>query len=547
MPRLAIDISDFSYRPPEVDEPILKNISLAVSEGEFVLLAGHSGSGKSTLIRSIASLAPGFDGGTAAGSISVCGLDTRENGPAEVARVCGTVLQDPERQVVMNTVRAELALPLESRGQTAAEVARGVEEAALMLGIEGILGRRLHELSGGELQRVAIAAALAVRPKLLLLDEPASQLDPVAADDLIWTLRRLNEEQGITVLLSEQRMDRVLAAVERVVVLEDGRLVSDASPRDHLVGAEVNGWPLTPVAAIQSQSGLKGAPPVSVKELRSTLHDLICEVEAGQLGGFEEQGIESPTRKRRSLRPKRPNGDAPIDVRGLWDERDGGKAILRGVDLSVARGEVLALMGRNGAGKSTLLRHIAGLEQATRGKVVTAGRVAWLSQNPSSFLVGESIRDCLPPEVIEKTGLEALADRNPRDLSGGEAQRAALALVLAGEEAPAVVLLDEPTRGMDQQAATRLTEIVGGLAEAGTAVIIATHDPEVAAAIGSRTVLMGEGQIIADGPTRAILTGGWHYSTETARVFGVAGGPLTADEGAQAVAQWFATESEALR
>ena len=234
MNRTAVSVDAFAFQHPEVRVLTLDGLSFDLEEGEFALLAGASGSGKSTLIRAIAGLAPGFDGGTAAGSITVCGLDTRENGPAAIARVCGTVLQDPERQVVMNTVRAELALPLESRGQTASEVARGVEEAALMLGIENLLERKLQGLSGGELQRVAIAAALAVRPNVLLLDEPASQLDPVAADDLIWTLRRLNEEQGITILLAEQRMELALAAVDRVLMLDTGQLVGDHTPADHL-------------------------------------------------------------------------------------------------------------------------------------------------------------------------------------------------------------------------------------------------------------------------------------------------------------------------
>lgn len=533
MNRNAISVEDFSYRPPEMSEAILNGISFSVGEGEFVLLAGASGAGKSTLIRAIASLAPGFDGGTAAGQIQVCGLDTRDNGPAEIARVCGTVLQDPERQVVMNTVRAELALPLESRGFGSGEVARGVEEAALMLGIEGILDRRLQELSGGELQRVAIAAALAVRPSVLLLDEPASQLDPVAADDLIWTLRRLNEEQGITIVLSEQRMERVLAAVDRVLVLDGGQLVGDSIPHQHLELAQREGWPVPPAAQIHNTAMLAGTPPVSVKELRTALR------EGGSVPGYADLpdygDVQVSPSSGRSRRFSRDRDQSPVVVKGLWDERDGGKTILAGVDLTVASGEVVALMGRNGAGKSTLLRHLAGLEKATRGRATTKGRVAWLSQTPASFLLGETLADCLAAELLESASLTHLSDRSPRDLSGGETQRAALALVLSGDEPPSVVLLDEPTRGMDQASADRLSETVSQLSAQGAAVIVATHDPELAARLASRTVLMGETSVIADGPTRAILTGGWHYSTEAARAIGLPGGPLTAQEGAELI------------
>ena len=204
-------------------------------------------------------------------------------------------------------------------------------------------------------------------------------------------------------------------------------------------------------------------------------------------------------------------------------------------------------MGRNGAGKSTLLRHIAGLEKATRGTARAEGRVAWLSQTPSAFLAGETLADCVPPDVLAAAGLTDFASRNPRDLSGGETQRAALALVLAGAEPPSVVLLDEPTRGMDESSAAMLASRVAELAADGAAVLIATHDPELAAKVSSRTVLMGEGAFIADSSTRSILTGGWHYATETARAIGIQGGPITPAEGARVVRNWLEQTSEAAK
>jgi len=546
----AVSLTEFSFRHPAESVPALGDLTFSLTEGEFVLLAGPSGAGKSTLIRAIAGLAPTFDGGTAAGSIAVCGLDTREHGPADIARVCGTVLQEPERQVVMNTVRAELALPLESRGHSANEVARGVEEAALVLGIQGLLGRRLQNLSGGELQRVAIAAALAVRPKVLLLDEPASQLDPVAADELIWTLRRLNEEQGITILLSDQRIERILPAVDRVLTLGGGRLIGDASPREHLRLAADCGWPLPPVAKIHAEAKLVGEIPASVKDLRSRLTE--AGVDGSALGKVFHAHHQQPeprelSTRRRLPRIRRQENEHALTVRGLWDEREGGKTILAGVSLAVEAGEVVALMGRNGAGKTTLLRHAAGLESPTRGHVATGGRVVWLSQTPSAFLAGDSIAKSVPPEALAAAGLDHLADRNPRDLSGGETQRAALALVLAGEEEPAVVLLDEPTRGMDEASAAQLEARLQQLANAGAAILVATHDPELAARIASRTVLMGEGEVIADGTTRSVLSGGWHYSTETSRALGIPGGPITPEEGAALVSACLQAQREVSR
>jgi energy-coupling factor transport system ATP-binding protein len=217
---LAFEAVTYTY--PEAGAPALRELSLMVEPGEFVVVAGLSASGKSTLLRAACGLVPHFHGGTFAGRVTVGGLDTRDHGPGELAAVAGTVFQDPETQILMGTVRAELAFPLENRGHSAASVARGVEEAALALGIERLLERTTRELSGGELQRVALAAALAGRPELVLLDEPTSQLDPVAGDELISLLRRLNEQWGAAVVMIEHRLERCLSAADRVLALAGG-------------------------------------------------------------------------------------------------------------------------------------------------------------------------------------------------------------------------------------------------------------------------------------------------------------------------------------
>ena len=232
MSELVLDRVTYTY--PGGARPALADVSLRVEPGEFVVLAGGSGSGKSTLLRAAAGLVPHFHGGEFAGRLVAGGLDSREHGPAELSAVAGSLFQDPETQVVMGTVRAELAFPLENRGWGAAAVARGVEEAALALGVAALLDRSTHELSGGELQRVALGAALAGRPRLLLLDEPTSQLDPVAGDELLGVLRRVNEEWGTAVVLAEHRLERCLAAADRVIALEDGAVTIDADPRGFL-------------------------------------------------------------------------------------------------------------------------------------------------------------------------------------------------------------------------------------------------------------------------------------------------------------------------
>jgi energy-coupling factor transport system ATP-binding protein len=528
--------------------PALRDVSLRVGEGELVVLAGASACGKSTLLRAAAGLVPHFHGGTFGGRAVVGGLDTREHGPGELSAVAGSLFQDPETQVVLTTVRAELAFPLENRGAPATAVARGVEEVALALGIERLLDRSSAELSGGELQRVALGAALASRPRLLLLDEPTSQLDPVAGDELLWLLRRLNEEWGTTVLLAEHRLERCLAHADRLVVLDGGRIACDDEPRAALRWCAEHAPVLeTPAARLLRRVGLQ-PPPRGVRDARATLraHGMLPEPpplasvdfvgpsptnstlgKGGGDGGGEGGGAGG----RRLLRRRAAAPPPALAARGVWQELRGGAAILRGVDLALAPGERAVLLGRNGAGKSTLLRHLAGLDRPTRGRVHAAGRVGLLLQNPGDYLLAERAGDEASPEALRLVGLEHVADRHPRDLSGGERQRLALAIVLDGEP-PAALLLDEPTRGMDRGAKAVLGDHLRGLAAGGAAVLVATHDVEFAAALAQRAVLLADGRVIADGPATALLAGGWHFSTETARVLGGAGAALTPDDGA---------------
>jgi len=509
----VLELSGVGYAYPDAGDAALQDLTLAVEAGEFVVVAGGSGSGKSTLLRAAAGLVPHFHGGTFSGRLRCGGLDTREHGPGELAAVAGTLLQDPETQVLMGTVRAELAFPLENRGFGGAAVARGVEEAALALGIAGLLDRSTHELSGGELQRVALGAALAGRPRIVLLDEPTSQLDPVAGDELLGVLRRVNEEWGTAVLLAEHRLERCLPAADRVLALESGRLAFDGSPE-----AFLERRPETPIARLFALAG-RPERPVTVKAARAAL------------GGVRscDPAPDPPAGRPRLRRVRRPT--AALALERVWFERDA--AVLRGVDLRVEPGETVALMGRNGAGKSTLLRLAAGLERPSRGKLSTAGRVALLLQHPGDYFLHDRVDAELPHARLEAAGLGHLAARHPRDLSGGERQRLALEIVL-GEGEPAVACLDEPTRGMDRGHKDALARRLLALASGGTAVIVATHDAEFAAAFAARTVLLGDGRPVADAPTAEVLGGGWYFATQVARVLGTRA--LTPEEGAAHVA-----------
>jgi energy-coupling factor transport system ATP-binding protein len=529
MPEPLVVAERFSYRYPEAARPSLRTLTFELEPGTFTVLAGVSGSGKSTLLRALCGLVPHFHGGEASGELSVGGLDVRDHGPGELASVCGTVFQEPETQVVMSGVRAELELPLEHRGEPAAAVARAVEETALGVGVAHLLDRRTDTLSGGELQRVAIAAAMVHDPPLLVLDEPTSQLDPVAGDELVWQLRRLNEDWGTAVVVAEHRLERCLPAADRVIAMVDGDIACDAPPAEFLAWAsEARPALATPAARLFSMAGLRPLP-ASVKQAHAGLRA------AGIAPTRPPAHAEDSEPRARRLWQRRSAGPAPaLAVRDLWFEVEDGPAILRGISLELRAGERVALMGRNGAGKSTLMRLAKGLAEPTRGRVERAGNVALLLQNPGDFLVHDHAVDDAGVAGVASAGLAGREDANPRDLSGGERQRLALEVVLAGEPS-AVVLLDEPTRGMDRIHKDELAARTGDLAGAGAAVMVATHDTEFAASLADRIVLLGQGVVIADGSPSDVLGGGRHFSTEVARVTG--GAALLPEEGARLLAR----------
>jgi energy-coupling factor transport system ATP-binding protein len=574
VPALAIDGLTYSYpaaaarsrhSPHQSGVDVgcaLHDVSLTLAPGEFALLAGRSACGKTTLLRAACGLVPHFHGGEMQGSVHVAGMDAIAGGPGELAAAVGYVAQDPEAQVVSTTVAAEIELPLEMRGEPQAARARAVEEVALALAIPHLLGRTVDTLSGGELQRVALAAALVTRPQLVLLDEPTSQLDPVAGDELVWLLRRLNEEWGITILLSEHRLERCLAAADRIVAMGSGSISFDGPPSDFLAWAQQADVALeTPAARLFSLAGIEPLP-TGVRQARQTLVSAETNLGrvAGGRGGPGGSGVSfSPTdsvsgvgARAKNPAPERTpparRQDPPaIAVRDLWVElsgEDSPRDVLRGIDLRIDRGERVALMGRNGAGKSTLLRTLAGLVDPVRGKAATPNGIALLTQNPGDYLVRERVGDELPGDAglaaLRTVGLEHAVDADPRDLSGGQRQRLALAIVLAGrmdgDRLPGLVALDEPTRGMDRAHKHELIELIEDLASRGAGVLVATHDVEFAAGFAQRVVLLGDGAVIADGPAAEVLSGGWYFATEVARILDLPG-VVTPEQGAAALAQ----------
>lgn len=510
----ALTLSDFSYAYPGERSSGVRDMTLDIASGEFVVVCGESGGGKSTLLRTASGLVPHHFGGVVSGAASVVGNDLRTSGPGPLAAVCGSVFQDPEVQTVMGRVRNEIAFPLENLGWTGAEIGVAVEETAQVLGIGHLLDRRTNELSGGELQRVVLAAAMAPRPPLLALDEPTSQLDPVAADDLIQTLARLNADWGTTILLVDHRFERALAFADRVLLVESGRIAFDGPPREFLASAaeapELR-WLLPPTADLCDRVGVDPLP-LTTKEARRAIGRVERRIpEAAP----DEAGEASPVLRLDSVSHRYADRSHPA---------------LEDVSLSFVAGQATALMGANGSGKSTLLRIARGVQRADSGKVRAEGEVGLLLQNPNDYLIHERVADEAPQHALAMFGLDRLSESDPRDLSGGERQRLALAIVM--QDRPVALLLDEPTRGMDRKRRDELADEICSLATEGVAVVVATHDAEFAARFADRVVMLASGRVVADGEPRDLLGAGWHFCTEVARLL-PGSGALTAEDAAR--------------
>ncbi len=439
----------FSY--PAAPRAALQDVSLTVERGELVALLGPSGSGKSTLLRAFAGLVPHFHGGRFAGRVEVAGLDTRRHRPAELAGKVATLFQDPEDQVVLTRVANEVAFGLENVGTPPAEIPGRVEKALAAVGAAHLAGRRVERLSGGELQRVCLASALALEPELLLLDEPTSQLDPEAAEALVELACRLR--RGAGVVLSEQRPSRVLDDVDRVVFMEEGRIALDAEREAALAWIEEHRPAYLPRALCQHVSML------------TRLDDVVC-----RLGGVSF-----------AYRP--------------------GTPVLADVELELRRGEIVALTGSNGSGKTTLAKLAAGLLEPAAGTVCRSGRAAYLSQDPGRYLVRERVDEEVALAVggnlararrtLAEVGLAGYEQRHPRDLSSGERERLALAAVLVVE--PDLLVLDEPTRGVDPERKTQVAALLRRQA-AGRATLVVTNDAVFAAQAADRVVSLSPGR-----------------------------------------------------
>ena len=506
---------------PDMHAPVLERVTLELPEGELVLVVGRTGSGKSTLLSAINGLVPHFTGGTLTGSVTVDGRDTSVNPPRELADLVGVVMQDPMSGFVTETVEDELAYGMECLGLAPDVMRRRVEETLDLLGLAELRGRALRTLSGGQRQRVAIGAVLTSHPKVLVLDEPTSALDPGAAEEVLAALQRLVHDLGITVVMAEHRLERVVQYADRIVVVPGGGApVIAGAPNDIMVQAPI----APPVVQLGRLAGWSPLP-LSVRDARRAagpLRDLLL-------------GRAEPVRSAVVL------GQLLAEVSDLTITY-GTHVALEHVNLQVHRGEVITLMGRNGAGKSTLMSSLVGLRSPLGGRVQIQGRdparlpagqllksVGLVPQDPADLLEAATVaEECragdkdahaeagttrallalLAPEINDST--------HPRDLSEGQRLVLALAIVLAAR--PPLLLLDEPTRGLDYPTKTRLVAILADLAAAGHAVVLATHDVELAAEVATRVVVLADGQIVADGSTAHVLSASPMFAPQVAKV-----------------------------
>ena len=514
-----------SVRYSGADSDALTDVDLVLPAGEFCLVVGPTGSGKTTLLGAATGHVPHFTGGLLRGRVLVGGRDTRTHPPRELADVVGTVGQRPMDGFVTDSVEDELAFVMESLALDPAVMRRRVEETLDLLGLADVRRKSLSELSSGQQQRVAIGAAITAHPQVLVLDEPTSALDPGAAEEVLAALHRLVHDLGVTVLLSEHRLERVVQYADSVLCLTaPGQPAKYGSPGEVLAKSLV----APPVVALAKLAGWSPVP-VSVRDARRLAPALLERLDAAV-------PAEPVADHARSI------GEALMSARGVWQRYRTGPSVLRGLDLDVQAGEVLAIMGRNGSGKTTLLSALQGGLRAERGSVtldgvpvhtLAAGRrrrsVSLVPQEPGDLLYLDTVAaECAQADA--ESGAEAgttlaLLERlipglapgqDPRDLSEGQRLSLVLAIQLAG--GPRVVLLDEPTRGLDYSAKNRLTEILAGLAREGTAVVLSSHDVEYVAATADRVVLLSEGEIIANGATAAVVLSSPTYAPQVAKI-----------------------------
>jgi len=527
-----LSVEDLSYRYPKTTEFSLHDVSLQVSEGEYVAVMGSTGAGKTTLCLALNGIVPHFYGGEFFGSVRVGTMDTVDHPTHELARHVGMVFQDIDMQLTAPTVANEVAFPLENLCFPVEEINRRVPAALEALRLKGLEDKHPHQLSGGQKQRLAIAAALAIRPTLLVLDEPTSQLDPVGSQEVFEVTRRLNQDHGITVVMVSHASEELAEYADRILLLSRGELQADKPPGDFFQDIdfllEHGVRPPAVTAAFSTAvrgSNAPGRYPV-------TLSEALEQRWSVQSGPRPHSTFATP-------------GDAPVHsnetvirTRDLQFSYEDGTEALRGLSVDIKQGDYIAIVGQNGAGKSTLIRHFVGLLTPSTGAVQVfdrytqdyevseiAQRVGYVSQNPDNQIFTDSVRtevsyallklgvakDEVAARVdqsLEQLDLGDVADRHPVTLSKADRSRVVIAAILAMR--PEVLIFDEPTTGQDYQGSKAILELTRELWESGKTIIVVTHHLYLLPGYAERLLIMGRGRLLSDSSLRSGL-----YATAT--------------------------------
>ena len=530
----AIKVTNFGFDYAIGNETALSDISFTVNEGEFIVVCGPSGCGKSTLLKSLKpQLKPN---GTTRGTIEFYGEDIYSLPEEKTAAEIGFVMQNPDAQIVTDKVWHELAFGLENLGVETPIIRSRVAEMANYFGIHNWFRKKTAELSGGQKQLLNLASVMLMQPKLIILDEPSSQLDPIAAREFLENVRKINLELGTTIIITEHNLEEVYGYADKVLLMEEGKIRKYLTPQEmaqYLATEEPDGmYKALPTPARMYGSVLRGECPLSIVEGRNWFSRLV-----------EEKHPESPV----LINNERPS-EKVIDISEVWFQYEkGADPVLRDLSLSVRKGEICSILGGNGAGKTTMLSVISQKRKYNMGSIKICGKelnkykgielfehnMAVLPQNPQSLFVFETLkRDLeevfvnskLPKKEIEervlsmakKLGIDSLLERHPYDLSGGEMQKAALAKILLLE--PKLILLDEPTKGMDALSKENMGNILRELTAEGATILMVTHDIEFCAKYSDHCMLFFDGYIVSEGTPKKFFSENSFYTTAASRM-----------------------------
>ena len=506
---------------PTSTRTILEELTFTVAEGELVLVMGSTGSGKSSLLRLVNGLVPHHTGGILAGDISINGISTREVKPGGLAHLVGIVGQNPLNGFVTDIVEEELAFGMEALNIAPAVMRKRVEEVLDLLSLAHLRGRSIATLSGGEQQRVAIGSALVMHPKILVLDEPTSALDPIAAEEVLSIVHRLVHDLGLTVIISEHKLERVIQFADRIIHIKgDGRTLI-GTPQEVLKFSDI----APPIIELARALNLPDIS-LSVRDMRRVTENLRGELSK----------IKIP------LALKETSASPEVVIIDKASHSYGTAPALREISLAMNAGEIVAIMGRNGAGKSSLLRSIAGVLKVNHGEITVCGinplnlhgnsrtkTIGFIPQEPSDLLYGQSVlTECRAADkdnkinegetfaLLEKLVPGISGQTHPRDLSEGQRLALALSVVLSAQ--PKVLILDEPTRGLDYAAKNSLIATLREFASAGCTILVATHDVELVAELATRTIFIADGDVVADGPTIDVLLSSPSFAPQVAKI-----------------------------